>query len=40
VELDARIGRIMENLCELGFENDTLVFYTADYGARQDIRQR
>ena len=37
VELDARIGRIMDKLRELGLEKNTLVFYTTDNGAWQDV---
>jgi arylsulfatase A-like enzyme len=37
VELDARIGRIMNKLRELGLDKNTLVFYTTDNGAWQDV---
>jgi arylsulfatase len=37
VELDARIGRIMDKLRSLGLEKNTLVFYTTDNGAWQDV---
>jgi arylsulfatase A-like enzyme len=37
VELDARIGAIMGKLKELGFDKNTLVFYTTDNGAWQDV---
>lgn len=37
VELDTRIGRILDKLKELGFADDTLVFYTTDNGAWQDV---
>ncbi|HSH93690.1 MAG TPA: arylsulfatase, partial [Roseimicrobium sp.] len=37
VELDARIGRIMDKLRSLGLEQNTLVFYTTDNGAWQDV---
>ncbi|MET0543666.1 MAG: sulfatase-like hydrolase/transferase [Variovorax sp.] len=37
VELDARIGRIMARLRELGLDRNTLVFWTTDNGAWQDI---
>jgi len=37
VELDARIGRIMDKLKELGLDENTLVFYTVDNGAWQDV---
>jgi arylsulfatase len=37
VELDARIGRIMDKLRALGLDRDTLVFYTTDNGAWQDV---
>ncbi len=37
VELDTRIGRIMDKLRELDMDQDTLVFYTTDNGAWQDV---
>ncbi|MGW5841040.1 arylsulfatase [Methylorubrum extorquens] len=37
VELDARIGRIMHKLRSLGLDKNTLVFYTTDNGAWQDV---
>lgn len=37
VELDTRIGRIMDKLRELGLDKNTLVFYTTDNGAWQDV---
>ena len=37
VELDTRIGNIMAKLKELGMDKDTLVFYTTDNGAWQDV---
>ncbi len=37
VELDARIGRIMDKLRALGIEKNTIVFYTTDNGAWQDV---
>jgi arylsulfatase A-like enzyme len=37
VELDARIGRIMDKVRSLGFEKNTLVLYTTDNGAWQDV---
>lgn len=37
VELDSRIGRIMDKLRELGMTDNTLVFYTTDNGAWQDV---
>jgi arylsulfatase len=37
VELDARIGHIMDKLRELGMDQNTLVFYTTDNGAWQDV---
>jgi arylsulfatase A-like enzyme len=37
VELDARIGRIMDKVRALGLEQNTLVFYTTDNGAWQDV---
>ena len=37
VELDTRIGRIMAKLKETGMADNTLVFYTTDNGAWQDV---
>ena len=37
VELDAHIGKIMDKLKELGLDKNTLVFYTVDNGAWQDV---
>ena len=37
VELDARVGHIMDKLKELGLDESTLVFYTTDNGAWQDV---
>jgi arylsulfatase A-like enzyme len=37
VELDTRIGRIMDKLRETGLAENTLVFYTTDNGAWQDV---
>ena len=37
VELDARVGAIMDKVRELGLEEDTLVFWTTDNGAWQDV---
>jgi arylsulfatase len=37
VELDTRIGHVMDKLRELGLEKDTFVFYTTDNGAWQDV---
>jgi arylsulfatase len=37
VELDARIGRIMDKIRSLPSANNTLVFYTTDNGAWQDV---
>jgi arylsulfatase len=37
VELDARIGHVMDKLRELKLDKDTLVFYTTDNGAWQDV---
>jgi arylsulfatase A-like enzyme len=37
VELDTRVGRIMAKLRELGLDQNTLVFYTVDNGAWQDV---
>jgi len=36
-ELDARIGHVMDKLKELGLDQNTLVFYTTDNGAWQDV---
>ena len=37
VELDTRVGRIMDKLRQLGLDKNTLVFYTVDNGAWQDV---
>jgi arylsulfatase len=37
VELDARIGAIMNKVRALGLDKNTLVFYTTDNGAWQDV---
>jgi arylsulfatase len=37
VELDAHIGQIMDKLRALGLDDNTLVFYTTDNGAWQDV---
>jgi arylsulfatase len=37
VELDARIGHILDKLRQLGLDKNTLVFYTTDNGAWQDV---
>jgi len=37
VELDARVGRIMDKIRELGISENTLVFWTTDNGAWQDV---
>jgi arylsulfatase A-like enzyme len=37
VELDARIGHILDKLRALGLDKNTLVFYTTDNGAWQDV---
>ena len=37
VELDSRIGHIMDKLRELGLDKNTIVFYTTDNGAWQDV---
>jgi arylsulfatase A-like enzyme len=37
VELDTRIGHVMDKLRELGLEKNTLVFWTTDNGAWQDV---
>ncbi len=37
VELDTRIGRVLDKLRELKLDDNTLVFYTTDNGAWQDV---
>ncbi len=37
VELDARIGRIMDKVRAMGLATNTIVFYTTDNGAWQDV---
>jgi arylsulfatase len=37
VELDTRIGHVLEKLRKLGLDKNTLVFYTTDNGAWQDV---
>ena len=37
VELDLRIGRIMDKVRELDLDDNTFVFYTTDNGAWQDV---
>lgn len=37
VELDARIGHIMDKLRKLGLDKNTMVFFTTDNGAWQDV---
>lgn len=37
VEMDTRSGRILDKLRELGIDKDTLVVYTVDNGAWQDV---
>jgi arylsulfatase len=37
VELDTRIGRVMDKLRDLGLDKNTLVFFTTDNGAWQDV---
>lgn len=37
VELDTHVGKILDKVRELGIEKDTLVFYTVDNGAWQDV---
>jgi arylsulfatase len=37
VELDTRIGNVMNKLRELNLDKNTLVFYTTDNGAWQDV---
>ena len=37
VELDTRIGQVLDKLDELGLADNTVVFYTVDNGAWQDV---
>lgn len=37
VEMDYNVGRIMDKIRELGIEENTIVFYTVDNGAWQDV---
>lgn len=37
VELDARVGNILAKVDELGLRDDTIVFWTTDNGAWQDV---
>ncbi|WP_245944010.1 arylsulfatase [Acuticoccus kandeliae] len=37
VELDARVGNVLKKLDELGLADNTVVFYTVDNGAWQDV---
>jgi len=37
VEMDAHIGQIMDRIKKLGLDKNTLVFYTVDNGAWQDV---
>ena len=37
VELDTRLGHVMDKLRELGLDKNTLVFWTTDNGAWQDV---
>lgn len=37
VELDTHIGQVMKKIKELGIDKNTLVFYTVDNGAWQDV---
>lgn len=37
VELDTRVGNVLAKLEELGFADNTVVFYTVDNGAWQDV---
>ena len=37
VELDTRVGNVLKKLDELGLKDNTLVFYTVDNGAWQDV---
>ncbi|WP_408628754.1 arylsulfatase [Acuticoccus mangrovi] len=37
IELDTRVGNVLKKLDELGLADNTLVFYTVDNGAWQDV---
>ncbi len=37
VELDARVGNLLKKLDDLGFSDNTVVFFTTDNGAWQDV---
>ncbi|MGX1305695.1 arylsulfatase A-like enzyme [Amorphus suaedae] len=37
IELDTRVGEVLKKLDELGLADNTLVFYTVDNGAWQDV---
>lgn len=37
VELDAHVGQIVDKIRQLGLDKDTIVFYTTDNGAWQDV---
>jgi arylsulfatase len=37
LELDARVGHIMDKVRQLGIENNTLIIFTTDNGAWQDV---
>jgi arylsulfatase len=37
VELDTRVGNLLKKLDDLGIADDTIVFYTVDNGAWQDV---
>ncbi|WP_198137538.1 arylsulfatase [Terriglobus sp. TAA 43] len=37
VEMDARVGRIMDKVRELGISENTIIFWTTDNGAWQDV---
>ncbi|HEY6413757.1 MAG TPA: sulfatase-like hydrolase/transferase [Edaphobacter sp.] len=37
VELDTRVGRIMDKVRELGIQDNTLIIFTTDNGAWQDV---
>ena len=37
VELDTHTGTILKKIKELGIEDNTLIFYTVDNGAWQDV---
>jgi arylsulfatase len=37
VEMDTRVGRVLQTIRDLGIEDNTLVIYTVDNGAWQDV---